>query len=147
MNDLITWFEREFKQLESEWRDSIALLDDSELYLEKAQQLCESAEQILRSARIVEQVSGGITVKLWDDPFEWTLPETLRTKELLLAYLDEVSAARMRAFELFKNDADLSKTVMAPHGPTQLRSLLLDAIVRARHHQLLAADQLKIRRP
>jgi len=128
--------------LEAEWRDSIAHLDAASFYSEDQQQLSAAAEQILRSARIVEQVSGGITVNLWDDPFEWTLPETLRTKDKLIAYVDEVRSARDRAFQLFKADADLLKTVMAPSGPTQLMSLLLDALVRARLQQLQAKDCL-----
>jgi hypothetical protein len=143
MDPFIAWLDQEFKRLENEWRKSIAQLDDSTLYLESEQQFCPGAEQILRSARIVEQVSGGITANLWDDPFEWTLPETLRTREKLMAYVDEVSEARTRAFQFFNDDADLLKTVIAPGGPTQLMSLLVGAIVRARHHQLLAADHLK----
>ncbi|HEX8354539.1 MAG TPA: hypothetical protein VF611_16660, partial [Pyrinomonadaceae bacterium] len=36
-------------------------------------------EHLLRSAAAVEQTFGGITVNLWDDPFEWTLPESMPT--------------------------------------------------------------------
>ena len=140
MNPFTHWFDQQFKRLEAEWRDTLAELDESNLYSETQQQLSPAAEQILRSARIVEQVSGGITANLWDDPFEWTLPETLRTKDKLIGYLDEVRAARESAFQLFKADADLLKTVMAPGGPTQLMSLLLDALVRAAYHQLQAKD-------
>ena len=138
MNPFINWFDQEFKNLESEWRELIEQLDPSSLYSESRQQLSPAAEQILRSARIVEQVSGGITANLWDDPFEWTLPETLRTKDKLIAYVDEVRDARALSFQFFKDDADLLKTIMAPSGPTQLMSLLLDALVRARYHQLQA---------
>ncbi len=145
MNAFIICLDREFKQLEAAWGDSIDKLDSSNFYSESQQQLSPAAEQILRSARIVEQVSGGITANLWDDPFEWTLPETLRTKDKLSAYLDEVHDARRRAFQLFVDDADLMKTVMAPPGPTSLMSLLLDALVRARHHQLTAEDYLRTR--
>jgi len=142
MKDLITWFDQEFKSLEVEWGDSIEQLDSAGFYLADQQRLSNGAEQILRSARIVEQVSGGITANLWDDPFEWSLPETLRTKDKLSAYVDEVCDARARAFQLFKADADLMKTVMAPSGPTQLMSLLLEALVRARLQQLPAKDYL-----
>jgi hypothetical protein len=135
MKDFINWFEQEFQRLEHQWRVSIKELDSSELYSEAQQQLYPPAEQILRSARIVEQVSGGITASLWDDPFEWTLPETLRTKDKLIRYVDEVHDARARAFQLFKDDADLLKTVMAPSGATPLMSLLLDALVRASCYQ------------
>ncbi len=138
MNPFINWFDQEFTRLEREWRDSIIELDSSSLYSEAHQQLSPPAEQILRSARIVEQVSGGITANLWDDPFEWTLPETLRTKDKLIGYVEEVRAARARAFQVFAHDADLLKIVMAPGGPTQLMSLLLDALVRAKYHQLQA---------
>jgi len=131
MNDFINWFDQEFKRLEAAWRNSVEQLDPSSFYSEDRQQLSPAAEQILRSARIVEQVSGGITANLWDDPFEWTLPETLRTKGKLMAYVDEVHDARERAFQLFKEDADLLKTVMTPSGATPLMSLLLDALVRA----------------
>ena len=143
MNDLITWFDQEFKQLEGEWREAIGQLDEASLYSGDQQQLSAGAEQILRSARIVEQVSGGITANLWDDPFEWTLPETLSTKARLISYVDEVRDARDRALQFFKADADLRKTVMAPTGPTQLMSLLLDALGRAAYHQLQAKYYLK----
>jgi hypothetical protein len=139
MTLFINWFDQEFKRLEADWRDSIQQLDPSTLYSEDRQQLSPAAEQILRSARIVEQVSGGITANLWDDPFEWTLPETLRTRDKLMAYVDEVHDARGRAFQLFKDDADLLKTVMTPSGATPLMSLLLDALVRAGYHQLWKA--------
>jgi hypothetical protein len=92
-------------------------------------------EQILRAAAVVEQAFGGLTVNLWDDPFEWTLPETLSTKNKVLEYLDEVEATRRRGFELFKTDQDLSKEIVAPSGPTQLLPFLLDTLERARHHQ------------
>ena len=36
-------------------------------------------EHIVRSAGAVEQTFDGITANLWDDPFEWTLPENLAT--------------------------------------------------------------------
>ncbi len=145
MNQFITWFDQEFKRLEAGWRNAIERLDPSTFYSESQQQLYPVAEQILRSARIVEQVAGGITANLWDDPFEWTLPETLKTKDKLIAYLDEVRSARARAFQLFKDDADLLKTVMAPSGPMQLMSLFLDVLVRAQCYDLKARDFLKTR--
>src|ERR1051325_3988649 len=104
MNDFINWFDHEFKRLEGDWRALIDQLDSSSLYSESRQQLSPAAEQIVRSARIVEQVSGGITANLWDDPFEWTLPETLRNKDKLIAYVREVRDARELAFQFFKDD-------------------------------------------
>src|SRR5918993_1787594 len=66
-------------------------------------------EHVLRSAAAVEQTFGGITVNLWDDPFEWTLPEALPTPASVLEYLNEAEATRLRAFALFKSDEDLSR--------------------------------------
>ena len=140
MNDLITWFDRAFKLLDSDWRELIDRLDDGAFYLPGEQRLTPCAEQILRSARIVEQSFGGITTNLWDDPFEWTLPETLTTRAKLISYLDEVRETRERGFCLFEDDADLLKTVAAHTGQTQLISLLLDTLVRAGHHQLKAKE-------
>src|SRR5919205_1426614 len=61
-------------------------------------------EHLLRSAAAVEQTFGGITVNLWDDPFEWTLPETLNTPQLVVEYLNEVELTRRRGFALFRGD-------------------------------------------
>src|SRR2546423_7671595 len=140
MNAFITWFDHEYQRLESDWRELIGKLDDEHLYSQTSPNSPTCAEQIVGSARIVEQSFGGITANLWDDPFEWTLPETLTTTEKLLAYLGEVENARRRGFELFQSDEDLLKTIMTPSGPTQVMSLLLDTLVRAGHHQLKARE-------
>lgn len=92
-------------------------------------------EFVLRSAAVVEQTFGGITANLWDDPAEWTLPETLSTPEKVLAYLDEVETTRQRGFALLKGDEDLGKEIMASSGKTLLVSLLLDTLRRAAQHQ------------
>ena len=143
MKNLIAWFEREFARLEQAWRELIQATDDDRLYQSDGQHNPGVDEQVLKSARIVEQTFGGITANLWDDPFEWTLPETLTTSQKLLAYLGEVENARRRGFELFQSDEDLLKTIMTPSGPTQVMSLLLDTLVRAGHHQLNARECLK----
>ena len=143
MNDLIAWFDREFARLEHAWRELIQATDDDRLYQSDGQHNPGVDEQVLKSARIVEQTFGGITANLWDDPFEWTLPETLTTSQKLLAYLGEVENARRRGFELFQSDEDLHKTVMTPSGPRQIMSLLLDTLVRAGHHHLNAESCFK----
>src|SRR5919107_5152363 len=71
-------------------------------------------EHLLRSAAAVEQTFGGITASLWDDPFEWTLPETLHTPALVEEYLSEVEATRCRGFALLRSDGDLSKEIAVP---------------------------------
>src|SRR2546423_10942755 len=143
MKDLILWFDREFVRLEQAWRELIHATSDQALYQEHDQRDLSVGEQVLKSARIVEQTFGGITASLWDDPFEWTLPENLTTWDKLLAYLGEVEDARRRGFELFQSDEDLLKTIMTPSGSTQVISLLLDTLVRAGHHHLNAEECYK----
>ncbi len=96
-------------------------------------------EHLLRSAAAVEQTFGGITVNLWDDPFEWTLPEALATPQSVLEYLDEAEATRRRGFALIKSDADLTKEIAVPSGEMRpLVALLADTLVRAAHFQGMA---------
>ncbi len=91
-----------------------------------------TGENILRGAAAVEQTFGGITANLWDDPFEWTLPENLSTTERLIEYLEEVEATRQRAFVRFVQDTDLLKEVLVPAGNTRpLVDLLAETLVKA----------------
>ena len=92
-------------------------------------------EHVLRSAAAVEQTFGGITANLWDDPFEWTLPEALPTPAEVAGYLGEAEATRRRAFALFKSDGDLSREIAAPGGMRALFSLVTETLVRAAHHE------------
>lgn len=93
-------------------------------------------EHILRSAAAVEQTFGGITVNLWDDPFEWTLPESLPAPADVLRYLEEAEASRRRAFEFFKSDEDLAREIAVPSGETRtLFALVFETLARASHHQ------------
>src|SRR5688572_19552426 len=87
---------------------------------------------LLRSAGVVEQTCGGITTNLWDDPFEWTLPETLSTRARVIEYLAEVKETRRHAFACFTGDGDLLKKIALPSGEMRpLKSLLLDTLGRA----------------
>ena len=93
-------------------------------------------EHLLRSAAAVERTFGGITVNLWDDPFEWTLPESLRTPAAVEGYLEEAEASRRRAFEFLRSDEDLSKEIAAPPAGTRtLFALAVETLARAAHHQ------------
>jgi hypothetical protein len=93
-------------------------------------------EHILRSAAAVEQTFGGITANLWDDPFEWTLPEALPTPLHVAEYLDETEATRLRAFGFIRSDADLSKEIATPSGEMRsLYALVAETLARAAHHQ------------
>ncbi len=92
-------------------------------------------EYILRSAGKIEQNFGGLTTKLWDDPFEWTLPEALSTNELILQYLNEVEETRKKGFSFLQNDDDLKKTLPAPIKIISLFDLLLDTLTIAENFQ------------
>jgi hypothetical protein len=88
-------------------------------------------ENLVRSAAAIEQMCGGLTANLWDDPFEWTLPETLSNPDRVNAYLDEVDLARQRAFNSI-DDRALTKLVSVPSGESQLLiTLLLGTLVKA----------------
>jgi hypothetical protein len=98
--------------------------------------LYSCGEHILRSAAAVEQTFGGITVNLWDDPFEWTLPESLPAPADVARYLEEAEATRLRAFQLFKSDEDLSKEIATPSGEMRtLFALVSETLARASHYQ------------
>jgi hypothetical protein len=159
MDKVIECLDRQFAQLHTGSRDLIEVISPDLLYyqLRQLRQLSQPrqsrttplrscGEHILRSAAIVEQTFGGITTNLWDDPFEWTLPESLPTPEKVAGYLDEVEATRKRGFELFQSDADLLKEIMAPSGYTQLLPLMLDTLARAAHHQGRARATFEILR-
>lgn len=137
MKSTIESFDREFAALHQRSAELISRLSPETLYADPGEgnsnQSC--GKQILRSAAAVEQACGGLTTNLWDDPFEWTLPETLSTPAKLLEYLREVEATRGSAFVAFESDGDLAKEIMAPSGAIQLLPFLLDTLERARHHQ------------
>ena len=102
-------------------------------------------EHLLRSAAAVEQTFGGITVNLWDDPFEWTLPEALPAPSDVARYLEEAEATRRRAFEFLRSDADLSKEIATPSGEMRtLFALAVETLARAAHHQGRAYATLRL---
>ena len=102
-------------------------------------------ESVLRSAAAIEQTFGGITANLWDDPFEWTLPEYLSTPVKVIEHLEEVETTRSTAFSSFSDDSCLLKRVATPSEETPpLIELLLETLVRATHFQSQAVVTLKI---
>ena len=102
-------------------------------------------EQILRSAAVMEQTFGGLTANLWDDPFEWTLPETLSTPQSIVAHLSEVDSLRQRVFASIESDGALSKLVAVPSGePKVLVELLIETLVRACDYRGRAVATLKM---
>jgi hypothetical protein len=102
-------------------------------------------ENILRSAAVIEQTCGGLTANLWDDPFEWTLPETLSTADRIIEYLSEVDVARQHAFASIVDDSALTKYIAVPSGePRLLVSLLVDTLVTASDYRGRAVATSKI---
>jgi hypothetical protein len=141
MAKLIASFDEQFERLHARSCSLIEALPEEKLYWQPrpssgAFPVYSCGEHLLRSASAVEQTFGGITTNLWDDPFEWTLPETLLNPARVAEYLLEVEATRRRGFALFSGDDDLSKEFAHPSGEMQtLFALLLDTLARAAHHQ------------
>src|ERR1044072_221949 len=101
-------------------------------------------ENLLRSAAVLEQTFGGLTANLWDDPFEWTLQETLSTAALVNEYLSEVDAARQRAFGAIASDSELRRNVSGPWDePRLLFAVLLETLVKASDYHGRAVGTLK----
>jgi hypothetical protein len=151
MDKFIQGLDRQFAQLHRDSHKIIEVISPQMLYQQPVRKsdslpLHSGGEHLLRSAAIVEQTFGGITTNLWDDPFEWTLRETLATPDQVAGYLDEVEVTRQHGFQHFKSDADLWREIMAPAGRTQLLPLLLDTLTRAAHHQGRARTTFEILR-
>ena len=141
MTQLISSLDEEFLRLHARSCALLEAVTEEKLYWQPrpssgAFPVHSCGEHLLRSAAAVEQTFGGITANLWDDPFEWTLPESLSTIARLTEYLNEVEAARLRGFTLFKRDEDLLKEISVPPGKMwPLCSLLIETLARAAHHQ------------
>ena len=141
MNQLIASLDEQYARLHMRSCSLIEIVPAEKLYWQPrtssgAFPVYSCGEHLLRSAAAVEQTFGGITTNLWDDPFEWTLPEQLATPERVAEYLQEVEATRRRGFALFGRDDDLSKEFAHPSGEMQtLKALLTETLVRASHYQ------------
>jgi uncharacterized damage-inducible protein DinB len=140
MNDLVKDFDEQFARLYLRACALIEIVSAEILYRQPraAQNMSvrSCGEHLLRNAGAIEQTFGGLTANLWDDPFEWTLPENLATPERMLEYMREVEQTRRRAFETFTGDHDLSKKIVVPSGEIKtLNALLLETLARAAHHQ------------
>jgi hypothetical protein len=144
-NLFVRSLDKEFASLHARSRALLEIIATQDLYRQprefaeseaRAVPIYSCGENLLRAAAIVEQTFGGITANLWDDPFEWTLPETLSTAQLVADYLSEVEATRQRGFSLFKADTDLQKEIVVPSCERQtLCALLIETLARAAHLQ------------
>ena len=140
MKSFINEFNEQFAGLHRRSCDIIGKIPPEKIYwqpreIEKDFPVNSCGEYILRSAGKIEQTFGGITVKLWDDPFEWTLPEALSTNEKILEYLAEVEETRLRGFSLFQSDDDLKRQLPAPEKLKTIFNLLVETIAYAENFQ------------
>ncbi len=133
MQDFINILEKQFDELHKTSGEIIIKTPHEKLFRKPLETYSafSCGEFILRSAGRVEQTFGGITTRLWDDPFEWTLPEELSTHAKILEYLDEVEQTRLKGFAFFDGDDDLSKEILSPDGTKTLFEILLETLIKA----------------
>ncbi len=140
MDQMLESFNRRFALTHERSLSLLEKVSDTDLFrkpreLERSMVMFSCGEYILRSAAAVEQTCGGITTRLWDDPFEWTLPEELSTSQRVSDYLKEVEVSRLSAFQFLKSDDDLGMQLPAPKTLRSIFDLLLDTVARAEHYQ------------
>lgn len=131
MNNQLTIFDLQFQKLHARSWEIIEKTPNEKLFwqpnkIDVSFPVNSCGEYILRSAGTVEKTFNGITATLWDDPFEWTLPEALSTGSLILEYLAEVEETRRRGFAFFQSDGDLSRELPAPEKLKTIFELLLE---------------------
>src|SRR5215216_5919559 len=110
--NIVNCLEREFASLINSLKKLVGSAPFDLLY--QTPPSVSIGENILRSAAVIEQTCGGLTANLWDDPFEWTLPETLSTADRIAEYLSEVDIARQHAFASIIDDSALTKYIAVP---------------------------------
>lgn len=140
MKKFIESFDCQFLRIDRRSRELVKQIPHEKLFWQPRENgalfpVNSCGEYVLRSAGKVEQTFGGLTAKLWDDPFEWTLPEQLSSRDLILEYLAEVEATRRRGFALFSSDEDLSRELPAPEKLKTIFALLLETVALAEHFQ------------
>ena len=132
---MVESLDRAFARLHAGSCDIVQRAATEQLYEPRGEDL-SIGESVLRSAAVIEQAFGGITASLWDDPFEWTLPEHLTTPAKVIEHLREVEAVRTRAFASFTDDSCLTKQIATPaEHPQSLIDLLLETLQRAAAYQ------------
>ncbi|MEP6924072.1 MAG: hypothetical protein ABI954_06385 [Pyrinomonadaceae bacterium] len=140
MKSFISILDAQFRRLHERNCAFISLVPTDKIYWRPRENhnglpVYSCGEYILRSAGKIEQTFGGITTKLWDDPFEWTLPEELFDNAKILEYLGEVEITRVKGFTLFASDADLNKEILAASGLKTIFALLLETLAHAENFQ------------
>jgi hypothetical protein len=140
MKNLINVFDRKYEELH---RRSVGLMNEipEQFIFEQTpadnEQMMKLTvgENLIRCAAFVEMTFGGITTRLWDDPFEWTLTEALQDRRKILEYLKEVETTRIHGFDYFTSDGELAREIPAPREMRSLGEILVDTLARAEHYQ------------
>lgn len=133
MDTVLSDYARSFQELDRYWRKLLADTPE-QLLFRRMDDLGSPAEHLVRSAACVEQAFGGITTRLWDDPFEWTLPEELSDRAGISNYLDEVAETRKRGLAFIRSDVDLRREIPAPVRLKTLDEILKNCLSDAKHH-------------
>lgn len=136
---LLDTFDRSFGAVSARTRAILELTSDGVIYrrprdLPHTFAMFTIGEYVLRSAAAVEQTFGGITTRLWDDPFEWTLPEKLHSVELIKEYLDDVDKTRADGIAFIATDESLVKSIPAPVKIVPISQVLIESLSRSEHY-------------
>jgi uncharacterized damage-inducible protein DinB len=136
INDLA----QEFGQVAESVQTVLPLIPEDKLYWKPFQsknhiRIYSCGELISHCMGIIETSCNGILNNFWDDPFEWTLRESLPDHHYLGNYVAEVIAVSKEMFSLLKSE-DLEKRIYLPDGqPTTIGKLLLKTLLHAVHHR------------
>ena len=138
MSSLCTFLDGQFEVLHLRSLKFLEHLPEDKIFWKPPAEGFETysaGELLIRSAAAVEQTFGGITRRLWDDPFEWTLPEELSGRDAIRNYFAEVRKTRVDGFAFFGDDTELFRLIPAPEALTPIIEILLTAIDRAAHFE------------
>ncbi len=140
MREMLDVIDNQFLSINEKSKEFIHLVPQEILYrspreLPRTFAAFSCGEYILRSAAAIEQCFGGISTRLWDDPFEWTLAESLVDNRLISNYIDEVETTRKKTMTSFTDDSELLKRLPAPEKVISIFELMADTIRRAEHFQ------------
>ena len=139
MRTLIDALDSRFDDLDRRQRKLLEATDETRLFWSPVESTdsmitLSVGGAVLRSAAMVEQVFLGLTRRLWDDPFEWTLPEKLSTRAAIVDYMNEVVETRRSGLRFLESDDDLARQLPAPEELKPVLQVLVEAIARAENY-------------
>jgi hypothetical protein len=149
MRKVLDSLEREFDLLHSRSLELLETFPESRLFEPHGFDNSRASSfgiEVIRSAAEIEKSFGGITTRLWDDPFEWTLPEELSDRSAIKNYLEEVRSTRSNGLRFIKRDDELSMEIPAPEKFVSLSEILAETMRLSSFHLHRAAaicDRIK----